>query len=91
MSSVTVLFKDIGALARRLNATYRRQTIEVILVDGRRMRGRLHEPIPDDSGAALALRGYELPPRRDEPPPEREHIVYIPMDQLHDWAIVNDH
>ena len=86
-----MLIRDLGALARNLNATYDRQTIEVLLVDGRRMRGRLHEPIPDDSGAALALRGYELPPRRDKAPPEREHIVYIPMDQVQDWSVVDDH
>jgi hypothetical protein len=90
MSSVTVLLRDLGTLARKLNATYRRQTIEVLLEDGRRMRGRLHEPIPDDSGA-VALRGYELPPRRDKAPPEREHIVYIPIDQVQDWHIVHDH
>jgi hypothetical protein len=86
-----VLLRDTGSLARRLNATYTRQTIEVTLIDGRRMRGRLHEPIPDDSGAALALRGYELPPRRDRVPPEKEHIVYIPMDQVHDWSVVDNH
>jgi hypothetical protein len=86
-----VLLRDLGSLTRKLNATYTRKTIEVTLVGGRRMRGRLHEPIPDDSGAALALRGYELPPRRDRPPPEKERIVYIPMDQVHDWSVVDDH
>jgi len=86
-----VLPKDFASLAKSLNATYDRQTIEVILSDGRRMRGRLHEPIVDDSGGALALRGYELPARRDKAPPEREHIVYIPMEQVQDWTVVDDH
>ncbi len=86
-----VLSKDFVTLARNLNATYERQTIEVLLSDGRRMRGRLHEPIVDDSGGAVALRGYELPARPDKAPPEREHIVYIPMDQVQDWTVVGDH